>query len=150
MTITVNQAQKRLAILWGIGALVSFCLMIWVTFPAKIFKAEDVKEAWNWLLPLVLPFLTLIVSSVIAEANQHNPSTAPTNDLAFGITWWLSLVYLILIVVMGLTVLWSATDKPLDILKDPLLSLDPWRRSSSSISCISGAVSSIFSTISGF
>jgi hypothetical protein len=125
MTITVNQAQKRLAILWGIGALVSFFLMIWVTFPAKIFKADDVKDTWNWLLPLVLPFLTLIVSSVVAEANQHNPSTAPTNELAFGIAWWLSLVYLILIVVMELTVLWSATQTPLDIFKGSNLFLTP-------------------------
>jgi hypothetical protein len=125
MTMTVNQAQKRLAILWGIGALVSFCLMIWVTLPAKIFKAEEVKDAWNWLLPLILPFLTLIVSSVIAEANQKNPSTAPTNDLAFGIAWWLSLVYQILIVVMGLTVLWSATPTPLDIFKGSNLFLTP-------------------------
>ena len=49
-------------------------LMIWLTFPAKIFKPEGVKDAWNWLLVLVLPFLTLIVSSVVAEANQQNPS----------------------------------------------------------------------------
>jgi len=125
MTITVNEAQKRLAILWGIGALFSLCLMIWVTFPAKIFKAEDMRDAWNWLLTLVLPFLTLIVSSVVAEANQHNPSTAPSNDLAFGIAWWFSLVYLILIVLMGFTVLWSATDKPLDILKGSNLFLTP-------------------------
>jgi hypothetical protein len=125
VSININQAQKQLAILWGIGALMSFCLMIWVTFPAKIFKPEDVKEAWNWLLSLVLPFLTLIVSSVIAEANQQNPSTAPTNDLAFGIAWWLSLVYLILIVVVGLTVLWSATPTPLDIFKGSNLFLTP-------------------------
>jgi hypothetical protein len=125
MTITVNQAQKRLALLWGMGALVSFFLMIWVTFPAKIFKAEDVKDAWNWLLPLVLPFLALIVSSVVAEANQHNPSTAPTNDLAFGIAWWLSLVYLILLGGMELTVLWSATQTPLDIFKGSNLFLTP-------------------------
>ena len=75
--------------------------MIWLTFPARIFDSEHMVDAWNWLLTLVLPFLTLIVSSVVAEANQHNPSTAPTNDLAFGIAWWLSLVYLVLVVLMG-------------------------------------------------
>jgi hypothetical protein len=123
--MTINQAQKRLAILWGIGALVSFCLMIWVSFPAKIFKAEEVRDAWNWFLPLVLPFLTLIVSSVVAEANRQNPSTASTNDLAFGIAWWLSLVYLILIVAMELAVLWSATETPLDIFKGSNLFLTP-------------------------
>lgn len=123
--MTINQAQKRLAILWGIGALFSFCLMIWLTVPANIFKSEQVRDAWNWFLLLVLPFLTLIVSSVVAEANQQNPSAAPTNDLAFGIAWWLSVVYLILIVVMELTVLWSATSTPLDILKGSNLFLTP-------------------------
>jgi hypothetical protein len=123
--VTINEAQKRLALLWGIGALVTFCLMIWLTFFVQIFKIEHRGDAWNWLLTLVLPFLTLIVSSVVAEANQHNPSTAPTNDLAFGIAWWLSLVYLILIVVMGLTVLWSATPTPLDIFKGSNLFLTP-------------------------
>jgi hypothetical protein len=125
MTITVNEAQKRLAILWGIGALVSFCLMIWLTFPARIFDSEHRDDAWNWFLTLVLPFLTLIVSSVVAEANRQNPSTAPTNDLAFGIAWWLSIIFLILVLVMELMVLWSATQTPLDILKSSNLFLTP-------------------------
>jgi hypothetical protein len=99
--------------------------MIWLTFPANMFRQEHVKDAWSWLLPLVLPFLTLIVSSVVAEANQQNPSTAPTSDLAFGIAWWLSLVYLILLLVMELTVLWSATQTPLDIFKGSNLFLTP-------------------------
>jgi hypothetical protein len=125
MSITINEAQKRLAGLWIAGAAVSFLLLIWESSPAKIFSLKEVSYAWHWLLPLVLPFLTLIVTSVAAEAHLQNPSTAETSDLAFGIALWLSAVYLIALIGSLLAALWAAAPKPLEILKMSDLWLTP-------------------------
>jgi hypothetical protein len=93
-----------------------------VTFGYRALSRTSV--AWRWLLPLVVPFLTLIVTSVAAEAHRHNPSTAQTNDLAFGLALWMSVV-LVAIVGSLLAVLWAAEPKPLDILKTSNLWLTP-------------------------
>jgi hypothetical protein len=124
MSITINEAQKRLARLWGIGAAAAFLLLLWVSFGAHVFKAESVSDAWNWLLPLVMPFLTLIVTSVVSEAQQQNPSTAPTSGLALALAWWISLGYILLTIGSLLAVLWLPAE-PVALLKMSNLWLTP-------------------------
>jgi hypothetical protein len=117
MSITINQAQKRLAVLWGIGAAIAFLLLIWESVPAQVLNTQNASDAWHWLLPLIIPFLTLIASSVVAEAQRQNPSTAQTSDLAFGLAWWMSMFYLAALICSLLLLLWSAADNPIDTLK---------------------------------
>jgi hypothetical protein len=124
MSITINEAQKRLACLWGIGAAAAFVLLLWVSFGAHVFKSESVSDAWNWLLPLVMPFLTLIVTSVVSEVQQQNPSTAPTSGLALGLAWWISLGYILLTIGSLLAVLWLPAE-PVALLKTSNLWLTP-------------------------
>jgi hypothetical protein len=123
MEITVNQAQRRLALLWGIGAAIEFVILIWESTLGRVFGPDSVSEVWQWFLPLITPFLTLIVTSVVAEAFRSNQSQAKTSELAFGLAHWLSMAYLIAVAAALLAAAWLA--EPLQVLKTSSLWLAP-------------------------
>jgi hypothetical protein len=125
MNITVNEAQKRLAVVWTTGTAISFLLLFWVCYPARIFRQDEIPETWQWLLPLTIPFLTLIVTSVAAEAHRQNPSTAKTSDLAFALALWISVIYFVAVFCSLLAVLLTPTDKSLVMLKTSNFWLTP-------------------------
>ncbi len=57
-----------------------------------------VSDAWSWLLPTILPTLTLIVSIVVVEAIQQRDSRIEVNVFAYYLCLGLSAFYLICVV----------------------------------------------------
>jgi hypothetical protein len=123
MAITVNEAQLRLARLWGIGAGAEFAILIWESTLGRVFGPALVSDAWQWFLPLVTPFLTLIISSVVAEAFRANQSQAKSSNLAFGLARWLSMTYLCAIALALLSAAWLT--EPMGVFKTSSLWLTP-------------------------
>ncbi len=119
----LNKCQRRLALLWYLGAL----------FPSAIVLVQtvngvypDATSAWKWLLPTVLPTLGLVTAVLGAEAlRAHHVGHAVTTDpFFFGVTFWLSAAYLATVLFTVLAQPFSRSS-PADFLKSSQAVLVP-------------------------
>jgi len=83
-----------------------------------------VSDAWSWLLPTILPTLTLIISTVAVEATQHRASRTEVNSFAYYLCLGLSAFYLLCVVTILITVNFVQI-KPLELMKMSSLWLAP-------------------------
>jgi len=91
--------QRRLAVLWLASAAVLVLLMIAQSMGNKYGEATD--QAWGWLLPSIVPTLSLIVGAFAAAARR--PLEKVTVDaFSYRLTFWLSAFYLLLVVAVPL------------------------------------------------
>lgn len=104
-----NKAKKKLATLWLVMSGLIFVLMIILTNGQRFESKVD--EAWSWLLPSILPTLSLILGVFVYESQQENKTTRVVDKFYFRITYMLSLFYLLLFLTMPL--IQPATGKPL-------------------------------------
>lgn len=72
MNIEFSKAQKRIATLWFLSSLIIFFVFFLQTVFGKF--ENNIKEAWGWLLPLVLPNLTLMLSIFFSDLHQQKKS----------------------------------------------------------------------------
>jgi len=97
MDITVNEAQRRLALIWGVGAAVEFVLLIWEKHIRSRFSdLQRVSDAWQWFLPLITPFLTFNTHvRFVARSVQSKTNRKPNLAISlFRLANWLSIAYL--------------------------------------------------------
>ncbi len=91
--------QRRLALLWLAGAAVLVLLMIAQSMGNKYGESTD--QAWGWLLPTIIPTLSLIVGAFAAAARR--PLDQVTVDgFSYRLTFWLSVFYLLLVILVPL------------------------------------------------
>jgi hypothetical protein len=85
-------ARRQLAALWFIGAAPPFlCLAVrTLAFPERF----DVQAAWGWLLPTLLPTLSLLVGVLALGPPQQRREVDP---FLLGLARWLSAIYLVLV-----------------------------------------------------
>ncbi len=83
-----------------------------------------VSDAWSWLLPTILPTLTLILSTVVVEAIQQRDSGVQVNLFAYYLCLGLSAFYLICVVSILFAVNFVQI-KPLELMKISSLWLAP-------------------------
>jgi hypothetical protein len=122
MPITFSKGQQSVAILWFCGGGLAMLILIaqsivgtWGTW---------VTDAWSWLLPTILPTLTLIISTVAVEATQHRMSRTEVNAFAYYLCLGLSAFYLLCVVTILITVNFVQI-KPLELMKVSSLWLAP-------------------------
>ena len=68
-TISMHTAKRRLATVWYLGCLVPFLVLVGQSLLGKY--GDDIGEAWNWLLPTIIPTLSLVTGVMILDAKQH-------------------------------------------------------------------------------
>jgi hypothetical protein len=119
--VSIVEGQQRLAILWGTGSFVGLLILVAETY-GKVWGSLA-PEAFGWFLPMVVPTLTLIVGSVVAEQTKDTPSTSKVTPLAFWVTFWVSAVYLSFVALAVISAAWD--DKPISVLKTSSLWLSP-------------------------
>lgn len=95
MEIKFIAAKKKLATLWFIMAASIFTLMILMSF-SELKAYLDI--AWGWLLPNILPSLSLILAVFFIDIQEKNDGNQKLVDrfyyrIAFGV----SLFYLLII-----------------------------------------------------
>jgi hypothetical protein len=95
----VTRGQRRLAMVWLTGAGILLLLMIVQTMFGRY--GPQASRAWSWLLPTVLPTLSLIVGAVAYEARRQ-PASATVDRFAYRVALWLSVAYLALVLVTQL------------------------------------------------
>lgn len=96
------EAKKRLAIIWFIG---SGLLIITVIFQSVFGRyGEKIDTAWGWLLPTIMPTVSLITGVLTSDAMGWSDMSAKVNPFVVRVAIWLSIAY---IIVVSLTIFLS-------------------------------------------
>jgi hypothetical protein len=122
MPISFSKGQQIIAILWFCGGGLAMIVLIAQSIAGT--WGTWVSDAWSWLLPTILPTLTLIISTVVVEATQQRASRTEVNSFAYYLCLGLSAFYLICVVVILFTVNFVQI-KPLELMKMSNLWLAP-------------------------
>lgn len=124
MRISWSKSKKSLATLWFIGAGFVFVVLLLQTILGRY--GENAKDAWSWLLPTIVPTLSLIVSVFILDTFEKGAKIKMVDGFMFRLCFSLSAVYLI---VVALTVLLQPFSKfsPLELMKTSNLWLGPFQ-----------------------
>lgn len=96
MPLLLSSAKKRLTLTWFLGGGVIF-------FGAFVlaFLMEDRAGAQNlakWLLPLIVPTLSLFVGVLVNDARAGPRPDVETDPFLYQLAQWLSAAYLIALV----------------------------------------------------
>lgn len=96
MEIKVINARKKLALLWFSLSMVIFLIFLIQTSMGKF--DNKVNEGWGWILPNILPTLTLIITTFISDVRETE--TSSTDVFYFRISYYISLVYFLAILLI--------------------------------------------------
>lgn len=100
--IKFDKAKKNMAILWLIFAAMIFTIFIIMTFTK--FQNYD-QTAWNWLLPSLLPTLSLIIGVLVTDSSSKTDLDVTVGRFYYIIAMGCSVFYLTLL--LGLILLHS-------------------------------------------
>lgn len=100
-SVTLEVVRNRLAGLWIVGSLLIFSLVIYQSL-ASVY-ADRVQDVWEWLLPTLIPTLTLIVTVAASTAFMSSAPSAVVRRSFYRIAFGLSAFYLVLILFTILT-----------------------------------------------
>jgi hypothetical protein len=121
LTMEVSEGQRKLAVLWLCGGGIVTVVLIIQSISG--YYGDKVSDAWSWLLPYVIPILTLILSAVAADATKK-PSNVTVDVFAYRSSFWLSVFYLLCLLV-SLLVGNLTPSGPLQLMKMSVLWLGP-------------------------
>jgi len=91
----ISECQKRLAKVW-VGCVLFIVGLFFAQTMAGKF-GDHSKEAWGWLLPTVMPSLSLIVGAVVADKYRGLSKRTTADRFAYRLSLGLSWFYLLLI-----------------------------------------------------
>ena len=105
--IPVAQSQRRLLAVWGGMSSLAAVMVLVQTSPHGAYHS-NAGDVWEWFLPTVVPTMSLIIGTVVAEA--RGPAASGTVDVFYyRLALWASLAYLALVVGLLLTYAQSPT-----------------------------------------
>lgn len=124
MTLPMETCKKRLALLWFIGAGLLFLLLFGQTLFGRY--GDRANDAWSWLLPGIMPTLSLMISVFAADVLGKGFGARQADRFVFRLCFSLSLAYLAVLHMMILLSPFSA--KPaLSLMQESNLWLGPFQ-----------------------
>jgi hypothetical protein len=124
MKLSMAQCKRRLATLWFCGAGSIF----FVIFLQTVFGhyGDKTPEVWGWLLPTIMPTLSLSIGVLVMDALGKGASIPRIDAFLYQLTFGLSMAYLfavlLLFVLQPLT-----TVPPLQLMQQSNLWLGPFQ-----------------------
>ena len=136
-TLSQEACRRRLTVLWfGLSGLL-FAFMMLYTIRGLPFGPRT-AEVWGWLMPNIMPVLTLIVSVLVLESRGKGVELPPASPLLFTLAMVLSVAYLLTLLVL-VVVPANFTDQPaLELLRSTGIWLGPFQ------GLVSGALGGFF------
>jgi len=98
IVISLDAVRSRLAVVWLGGATI--ILLVLVLQSLLGHYCDKVQEVWGWLLPTLTPTLGLIVTVLGYTALDPKALEAVVRRSFFIMSLWLSVLYLILVLVV--------------------------------------------------
>jgi len=80
MQLLMSDCKRTLTVLWFIGSGVIFLMVLLQSILGHYYGKSN--EAWGWLLPNIMPGLSLITGVMIIDAQNRQPK-AETVDRFF-------------------------------------------------------------------
>ena len=108
--IPLDLVRGRLALVWLIGSGVAVILIVFQSLLGRFGDAA--QEAWGWLLPTIMPTLTMITTALGYTALEPLRANAVVRRDFFRLALWLSIIYLVLVVMTVLIGPIAADDGP--------------------------------------
>jgi hypothetical protein len=115
MQIPMEECKIKLATTWFVGSGFVFLILVLQTIFGR-FGDGEVSEAWGWLLPSIMPTLSLILSVLVMDAQGTGTNKRTVDRFLFRLSFGLSLAYLI-IVASVILLRYFAPYKPLELMK---------------------------------
>jgi hypothetical protein len=122
MALSMTAARRRLSVVWFSGAGLLFLVMILQTIFGHY--GTDAEEAWGWLLPGILPTLSLIIGVLVMDALGKSVKAATVDGFMFWTAFGLSVFYLMMVALPILLQPFRAIE-PLSMLRQSNLWLGP-------------------------
>jgi hypothetical protein len=91
MRVSLAAAKKTLALIWFAGAAPLFLVLLIQTFSGHY--GDRFQDAWGWLLPSVLPTLSLMVATFVKDSDRT--AEGSVGQFIYRLTVVLSVAYLI-------------------------------------------------------
>lgn len=91
------QCKKRLALLWFTGAGFIFLLFLVQTIGGRY--GDDPELAWGWLLPTLMPTLSLMVAVFVLDALGKEGSVKNVDRFIYRLAFGLSAAYISVVLI---------------------------------------------------
>ena len=92
--IQFSKAKKIMAVVWLLFSAIIFTIFIILTITKF---GEESQVAWNWLLPSILPTLSLIIGILVTDARSATSQEHKVNKFYYYLALGFSLFYLCLL-----------------------------------------------------
>lgn len=92
MAVALTHCKRWLAGIWFTGFGVIFFIVL-IQSQLGHYR-DEANQVWGWLLPTVMPTLSLITGVLVLDASRHDKHRATTDRFLFLLTAWLSGAYL--------------------------------------------------------
>ncbi len=120
--IAAAKAKRRITLVWFLGAGFLFLMVLLQTIFGKY--GERAEDAWGWLLPTVMPTLSLILGVLVSDQMGRTEAQSEADRFLFVVVLVLSGFYL-LVVSSTLLLAPFAAMSPLELMKASSLWLGP-------------------------
>ncbi len=87
------KCKKRLATLWFVCSGILFFILLFQSYFGHY--ADNVSDAWGWLMPTILPTLSLIIGVIVSDVLGRESKVDMVDSFLFRLTFALSVGYLL-------------------------------------------------------
>jgi hypothetical protein len=122
--VTVAFCKRWLATVWFAGAGLAFFIVLLQSLLGRY--GDEVNQVWGWLLPTVMPTLSLIIGVLVFEAVQGTDRSKRIDRFLFRLTVGVSIAYLAAVILV-IAVQPFASTPPLQLMNQANVWLGPFQ-----------------------
>ena len=123
--LSLDRVRALLATLWlGLGSLI-FIIVVVQSLLGKF--GANAQNAWGWLLPTLMPTLTMIITVLGYTALNATFSNSVVRRSFFWVAFFLSAMYLVLILIPILIQPFVPSSDPIELMRTSNLWLGPFQ-----------------------
>lgn len=111
--VPVVRCQQRLLILWVSLFILAVVMLLVQSTPQGVYYRQA-SDIWDWFLPIVIPTVSLMVGTFIAQAREEE-SSATVSRISYLLAFGSSLLFFVLI--LGLLLAFAGSDDVMAELK---------------------------------
>jgi hypothetical protein len=90
---SMRSAKRSLAVIWFVGSGIVFLIVLGQTV-GRVY-GDEVEKAWAWLLPSIMPTLSLIVGVLVSDAQQSDKTPPEIDSFLVKMAVVVSIIYLL-------------------------------------------------------